>query len=79
MYKNVPVVNGFAKCVVIGCRNPLVSSDAMRQRMDGRKMVSIPKLHSKVKDGDIEGDWVTIGVIVDKLPPRQVHTCTRVQ
>ena len=37
-------------------------------------MVSIPKLHSKVKDGDIDGDWVTIGVIVDKLPPRQVYT-----
>ena len=44
--------------------------------MDGRKMVSIPKLHSKMKDGDIEGDWVTIGVIVDKLPPRQVHVHT---
>ena len=53
-----------------------MSSDTMRQRMDGRKMVSIPKLHSKVKDGDIEGDWVTIGVVVDKLPPRQVHTHT---
>lgn len=42
----------------------------MQQRMSGRKMISIPKLSSKVKDGDIEGDWVTIGVIVDKLPPR---------
>ena len=51
-----------------------MSSDTMRQRMDGRKMVSIPKLHSKVKDGDIEGDWVTIGVIVDKLPPRQLQS-----
>ena len=37
-------------------------------------MISIPKLHSKMKDGDIEGDWVTIGVLVDKLPPRFVTT-----
>ena len=47
-----------------------MSCDVMHQRMSGRKMISIPKLSSKVKDGDIEGDWVTIGVIVDKLPPR---------
>ena len=35
--------------------------------MEGRKMVKIPHIVAKVKDGDIEGDWVTIGVIVDKL------------
>ena len=38
-------------------------------------MISIPKLSSKVKDGDIEGDWVTMGVVVDKLPPRFVRNC----
>ena len=54
-------------------RNPLISSDLMSQRMTGRKMVRIPRLSSRVKDGDIEGDWVTIGVIVDKLPPKSVH------
>ena len=56
-----------------------MSSDAMCQRMSGRKMISIPKLHFKMKDGDIEGDWVTIGVIVDKLPPRQVATHTHIK
>ena len=42
----------------------------MKQRMGGRKMIHLPRLASHVKDGDIEGDWVTIGVIVKKLPPR---------
>ena len=48
----------------------MVSSEQMRQRMQGRKMVRIPRLASRAKGGDIEGDWVTIGVVVDKLPPR---------
>ena len=50
--------------------------------MEGRKMVKVPRIVAKVKDGDIEGDWVTIGVIVDKLPPKDsvkvsmyVHGC----
>ena len=42
----------------------------MAQRMKGRRMVSIRSLPHTVKDGDINGDWVTIGVIVNKLPPR---------
>ena len=34
-------------------------------------MIRIKKIASSVKkDGDIDGDWVIIGVIVDKLPPR---------
>lgn len=37
-------------------------------------MIPIPRLKSKTKDSDVEleGDWVTIAVIVDKLPPRLV-------
>ena len=50
-------------------RNPLVSSEVMSQRMASRKMVRIPRLLAKVK-GEVEGDWVSIGVIVDKLPPK---------
>ncbi len=42
----------------------------MKKRMEGRKMVKLKCLSSRMKNGDIEGDWVTIGVIVDKLPPR---------
>ena len=33
-------------------------------------MIKIPSISSRVKGSDIEGDWVTIGVVVDKLPPR---------
>lgn len=54
-------------------RNPLISSDQMCQRMEGRRMIRIPRLSSSLCGGDIEGDWVTIGVIVDKLPPRSAN------
>ena len=33
-------------------------------------MVRVPNISSRMKGGDIEGDWVTIAVLVDKLPPR---------
>ena len=32
-------------------------------------MVRISQISSRVKDGEIEGDWVTIGVIVNKMNP----------
>ena len=35
-----------------------------------RKIVRIPKISNKMRDGDVESDWVTMGVVVDKLPPR---------
>ena len=52
-------------------RNPLVSSELMKKRMKGRKMIRIPNISSRVKGSDIEGDWVTVGVVVDKLPPKE--------
>ena len=33
-------------------------------------MIKIPSISSRVKGNDVEGDWVTVGVVVDKLPPR---------
>ena len=42
----------------------------MRGWRDVRWSRYVPRIVAKVKDGDIEGDWVTIGVIVDKLPPK---------
>ena len=33
-------------------------------------MVRIGSIGSKLKGGDVEGDWVTIGVLVGKLPPK---------
>ena len=51
-------------------RNMSVSTEAMREKMKGRRMIRIPQILSNIKDGDIDGDWVTIGVIVYKLPPK---------
>jgi minichromosome maintenance protein 10 len=51
-------------------KDPLVSSVKMRERMNGRRMIKIPQIVSNVRNGDIEGDWVTIGTIVYKLPPK---------
>ena len=49
----------------------MVSSELMRKRMEGRKMVKIPSIASRVRGTDIAGDWVTAGVVVDKLPPKE--------
>lgn len=38
--------------------------------MANRKMIRVPVVCSHVKDGDIAGDWVTIGVVVSKMPPK---------
>ena len=67
--------NFFEKLIITGfsnvSRNPLVSSELMQKRMQGRKMIKIPNILSRVRGSDdITGDWVTMGVVVDKLPPR---------
>lgn len=38
--------------------------------MANRKMIRVPVVCSHVRDGDIAGDWVTIGVVVSKMPPK---------
>jgi len=57
------VTEDFSRIRII---NPLVSSYMMRQRMEGRKMIGISKIHQKLKTADVQGDWVTIGVVVSK-------------
>ena len=42
----------------------------MKERMTNRKMIKVPVVCSHVRDGDIAGDWVTIGVVVSKMPPK---------
>ena len=32
-------------------------------------MVRISQMSSRVKNGEVEGDWVTIGVVVNKMNP----------
>ena len=52
--------------------NPLISSVVMEKRMEGRRMVKISQISTKIKgNNDIDGDWVTIGVIVQKMPPKK--------
>ena len=38
--------------------------------MEGRKMVRMSSINLHVRCGEIEGDWVTIGVLVSKGEPR---------
>ena len=40
--------------------------------MKGRSVIKIKNVGSSVIDGNVPGDWVLIGVLVDKLPPRWV-------
>ncbi|KAL9960807.1 hypothetical protein ACROYT_G034310 [Oculina patagonica] len=52
--------------------NPLIPSVVMEKRMEGRRMVKISQIPTKIKgNNEIDGDWVTIGVIVHKMPPKK--------
>ncbi|KAJ3179856.1 SPT3 Dosage dependent suppressor of Ty-induced promoter mutations-like protein [Geranomyces variabilis] len=42
----------------------------MRSRMENRRMVPIPAIAREMRGDDIDGDWVTIGVVFDKSAPR---------
>ncbi|GIY08574.1 protein MCM10 homolog [Caerostris darwini] len=50
--------------------NPLVSFSSLQQRMEDRRMIKMSFIQNFIKNGDIEGDWVTMGVIVQKIPPK---------
>lgn len=51
-------------------RNPLVSFDVMEKRLQGRRLIKMSFMKNFMQKGDIEGDWVTIGVVVKKVPPK---------
>ena len=61
------VTEAYSKIRIV---NPLVSHSLMKMRMEGRKMISIPRIHIKMKTQEVQGDWVTIGVIVGKTNPK---------
>ncbi len=42
----------------------------MDDRMEGRNFVKMNMLLKRLNKNDIHGDWVTIGVLVNKLPPK---------
>ena len=52
------------------CRNATLTKADMAAKMEGRVMIKIPRLPTKAATGDVDGNWVTIGVIVAKLPPK---------
>ncbi|OQR68679.1 protein MCM10-like [Tropilaelaps mercedesae] len=55
----------------IRVRNPVISSDALRAKMGGRKMIKIPSIGSYLhKMKNQEEDWVTIGVVIHKSDPK---------
>ncbi|XP_076469031.1 protein MCM10 homolog [Babylonia areolata] len=54
--------------------NPKVSSIMLASKMEGRRMIPVSRLHLKVKTPDLQGDWVTIGVIVQKSEARKSQT-----
>ena len=39
--------------------------------MSGKKVVKCSNIQATMKNGDIEGDWVTIGVVVQKTASKQ--------
>ncbi|XP_014678796.1 PREDICTED: sulfotransferase 1A1-like [Priapulus caudatus] len=42
----------------------------MKERMMGRKMVKLSCIRGQMRGGDIEGDWVTMGVVINKTNPK---------
>ncbi|KAH7938227.1 hypothetical protein HPB49_021761 [Dermacentor silvarum] len=54
---------------------PVVSSTVMEARMSGRKMVKMSMVPSFVQQKKIDIDWVTVGVLVNKTPPKTSKNC----
>jgi minichromosome maintenance protein 10 len=49
---------------------PQVSSERLKILMEGRRLIRLSVLHQKVRGVDIDGDWVTMAVIVSKSEPK---------
>ena len=56
--------------LLLNFRKPLISSFGMKSKMEGRTMVKMSRLHLKTGTSALSGDWVTIGVLVQKLDPK---------
>jgi len=51
-------------------RKPQISSERLKILMEGRRLIRLSILHQKARGSDIDGDWVTIAVIVGKSEPK---------
>jgi len=38
--------------------------------MEGRRLIRLSTIHQKTRSIDLDGDWVTMGVIVSKTDPK---------
>lgn len=50
--------------------NPKISSMEMKYKMADRTLIKLSKIHFKLKSAELQGNWVTVGVIVHKTEPR---------
>ncbi|KAK9509408.1 hypothetical protein O3M35_006735 [Rhynocoris fuscipes] len=50
--------------------NPLISSQRIQERMQGRSAIAFTKVKAHVAHGDLKTDWVIAGVIVHKSSPK---------
>lgn len=57
--------------------NPKISSMEMKYKMADRKLIKLSKIHLELKSAELQGDWVTIGVIVHKTEPRTSSTVSK--
>lgn len=72
IHNSTPKHSNVTRCFLF--RNPLVSFSMLQKRMADRRMIKMSFIQNYIKGGDIEGDWVTMGVIVSKVPPKKsVH------
>ncbi len=61
----------FAPFTNIRVLKPLIPLTTVRQRMATRTVIKLSKLHQKKKSAAVlEGDWITVGVIVSKSEPK---------
>ncbi|XP_063301523.1 protein MCM10 homolog [Pelobates fuscus] len=55
-------------------RRPKVSSVEMERKMNGRKLIKLSQLQSKITTEKLEDvDWVTFGVIIKKITPQSTN------
>ncbi|XP_053319241.1 protein MCM10 homolog [Spea bombifrons] len=55
-------------------RRPRVSSVEMERKMNGRKLIRLSQLQSKIAAGKLEDeDWVTFGVVLKKITPQSTN------
>jgi len=63
-------VSEWMECLY-GCTlsDPRISSERLKSMMDGRRLIRLSAIQQKTRSIDMEGDWVTMAVIVSKTDP----------